>query len=84
LLQLGAFSLWEIWPIGSVVAVACIVMFLGMELLAYWMRPKADHDDNLKADRDTFSKKSSCSLTALILMFVLVCVALGVAKLLDK
>jgi hypothetical protein len=84
LLVWGALSLWDIWPIGSVVAVAGIVVFLGMELLAYWMNPKAETEDSPEADRDAFSKKSAYSLTALILLFVLVCLVLGVAMLLEK
>jgi hypothetical protein len=76
------WTIWYIWPIGSVAIVIGIAVFLGLELLAHWMRPQEKNEENPEGWHDAFSKHSTYSLTALVLLFVLMCVVIGVAVLL--
>jgi hypothetical protein len=76
---LGEFTLLEIWPIGSVVLVACIFVFLGLELLAHWMGSREEQHENPDVWHDDFGRRSAYTLTALMLLFVLICVVMGLA-----
>jgi hypothetical protein len=76
--MLTALSLWEMWPIGSAAVVACIFVFLGLELLKYWMGPADENEESPHAWSDTFGKRSSFGLTAIILLFVVAVVVMVV------
>jgi ribose/xylose/arabinose/galactoside ABC-type transport system permease subunit len=77
--MLGEFTILEIWPIGSVVLVACIFVFLGLELLAYWMGSRGQKQENPEFWHDNFSRRSAYGLTVLIVLFVVVCIVMGLA-----
>jgi hypothetical protein len=74
----------DVWPIGSVVVVCCIVVFLGMELLAHLMGPRKETESNPEVGYDAFSKGSAYSLTALVLLFVLLCIVMAVGMFLPS
>jgi hypothetical protein len=67
------------------VLVAAIFLFLGLELLARLMRPREPQEPTEEPPEiwyDTFGKLSAYALTAVLLLFLLVCVAAAVALLL--
>jgi hypothetical protein len=80
----GELTMWDLWPIGSAALVACIFVFLGVELLAHWMRSGEEKEENPPAWSDVFSKRSAYGLTVLIVLFVLVCGVIAVGLLMGR
>ena len=71
----GDFTAADLWPIGSVVLVAFIFVFLGLELLAHWMSPRPEDAENDAAPefwRDAFSRRSAYTLVVMLLLFAVV------------
>lgn len=72
------FAWWELWPIASAVLVACIFVFLGLELLAHLMGPKEQTQGEPEIWSDGIGKRLAYALTALVLLFVALCVVFGI------